>query len=411
MKRNFLSGRRNPVQLRTPATKSSAEKKHSIESYRVGTVWTGLYRVAPWGNGFWPGSNKMESGRPIKSFGEATARSRIGPKKKRKEKFPRRSSGPLAASRACSVSSFLFVPDFFVVFFCFFFSCYLRVEVGFIHSVMTLTRGDGQNYLRFIARDGPPSSSSSSTSSSSSSFLSLQNSVNSRRQNPVTDRHSVHTVRFRSSSRPRRFCVAFDFDLFDWLVGLFVCLFFLSPRSSRILTNGTSTGHSAPTVDSNWRRSAPASLTLERTSPPPSPPPSRGPPAHPRHPLARSLPRRWRRTPPTSSFFFVSVFFCLLPSCTLKDEDGGENVVELGRVAGDSMKCELFFFCLFFRSSKPESGLMCPESRFSVTVVAFTEKNALRQVDFCVIWRLSTIRFATSGSPMVGVRTRFTHYV
>ncbi len=169
------------------------------------------------------------------------------PKKKRKEKFPRRSSGPLAASRACSVSSFLFVPDFFVVFFCFFFSCYLRVEVGFIHSVMTLTRGDGQNYLRFIARDGPPSSSSS-TSSSSSSFLSLQNSVNSRRQNPVTDRHSVHTVRFRSSSRavalagfffcfvffsfffkggaaPRRFCVAFDFDLFDWLVGLFVCLF------------------------------------------------------------------------------------------------------------------------------------------------------------------------------------------
>ena len=167
----------------------------------------------------------MESGRPIKSFGEATARSRIGPKKKRKEKFPRRSSGPLAASRACSVSSFLFVPDFFVVFFCFFFSCYLRVEVGFIHSVMTLTRGDGQNYLRFIARDGPPSSSSSSTSSSSSSFLSLQNSVNSRRQNPVTDRHSVHTVRFRSSSRPRRFCVAFDFDLFDWLVCLFVCLF------------------------------------------------------------------------------------------------------------------------------------------------------------------------------------------
>ena len=95
----------------------------------------------------------------------------------------------------------------------------------------------------------------------------------------------------------------------------------------------------------------------------------------------------------------------------MKDEDGGENVVELGRVAGDSMKCELFFFCLFFRSSKPESGLMCPESRFSVTVVAFTEKNALRQVDFCVIWRLSTIRFATSGSPMVGVRTRFTHYV
>ncbi len=95
----------------------------------------------------------------------------------------------------------------------------------------------------------------------------------------------------------------------------------------------------------------------------------------------------------------------------MKDEDGGENVVELGHVAGDSMKCELFFFCLFFRSSKPESGLMCPESRFSVTVVAFTEKNALRQVDFCVIWRLSTIRFATSGSPMVGVRTRFTHYV
>ena len=95
-------------------------KKHSIESYRVGTVWTGLYRVAPWGNGFWPGSNKMESGRPIKSFGEATARSRIGPKKKRKEKFPRRSSGPLAASRACSVSSFLFVPDFFCCFVRFF---------------------------------------------------------------------------------------------------------------------------------------------------------------------------------------------------------------------------------------------------------------------------------------------------
>ena len=38
--------------------------------------------------------------------------------------------------------------------------------------------------------------------------------------------------------------------------------------------------------------------------------------------------------------------------------DGGENVVELGRVAGDSMKCELYF-----RLSKPESGLMCPESR------------------------------------------------
>jgi len=33
--------------------------------------------------------------------------------------------------------------------------------------------------------------------------------------------------------------------------------------------------------------------------------------------------------------------------------DGGENVVELGRVAGDSMKCELYF-----RLSKPTSGLM-----------------------------------------------------
>ena len=38
--------------------------------------------------------------------------------------------------------------------------------------------------------------------------------------------------------------------------------------------------------------------------------------------------------------------------------NGGENVVELGRVAGDSMKCELYF-----RLSKPTSGLMCPKSR------------------------------------------------
>ena len=33
-------------------------------------------------------------------------------------------------------------------------------------------------------------------------------------------------------------------------------------------------------------------------------------------------------------------------------------MVELGRVAGDSMKCDLYF-----RLSKPESGLICPESR------------------------------------------------
>ena len=33
---------------------------------------------------------------------------------------------------------------------------------------------------------------------------------------------------------------------------------------------------------------------------------------------------------------------------------GGENVVELG----DSIKCESYF-----RLPKPESGLMCPESR------------------------------------------------
>ena len=38
--------------------------------------------------------------------------------------------------------------------------------------------------------------------------------------------------------------------------------------------------------------------------------------------------------------------------------DGGENVVDVCRVAGDSMKCELYFHL-----SKPGSGLMCPESR------------------------------------------------
>ena len=47
--------------------------------------------------------------------------------------------------------------------------------------------------------------------------------------------------------------------------------------------------------------------------------------------------------------------------------------VELGRVAGDSMKCELYF-----RWSKPESGLMgdLKKKVGSFTVVAFIENVA-----------------------------------
>ena len=45
-------------------------------------------------------------------------------------------------------------------------------------------------------------------------------------------------------------------------------------------------------------------------------------------------------------------------------------MVELGRVAGDSMKCELYF-----RWSKPESGLMCPKKSV-VLLLLHLQRNA-----------------------------------